>query len=1263
MKILQTSLLTILLPFIGSISGNSQSNDVLWQYDMSDGSTIHGMSDNGKWAVAYGVSDATSAYSFPKFVNFTTHTQEDILTETELNSGIECFVNDVSDDATVVAGCYEGKPAYWNMNTRKWKTLPLANGNIGGRIEAVTPDGAYGVGVCTNGGYDEVPVMWDIVGNKIITLENLPTCDLSGHYQAMTRFTGISADGRYIVGCVSYSYPSDILYFLYDRMLKTWDALAFDYNAATKKFTNRDEKVRTLDGITISPNGKWVAGIVYSTDDVRNPFRYSTETKIFENLNRPEDLDKGCVVIDNNGTLYAATPAVNPSRSLYILRNGYWYGIDEVLKQNYGIDFYTYTGYDATGLSIAVSADCKTMAGIAYITHENYQISLPTTFAEACDKVNLLDTYTASVRSGAKVQKLSNITLTFTRDIEVLAQQSAISLVDENGTVIRNTLKFAVDNTSSKKVSLGFRTTTLDANKRYAVIIPEGSICLKGDATKTNKQIVLEYVGLGSENIVMTQVSPTDKSTLGHIDINTNPVIFSFNVDVTVKEGAQALVYRNDETEVFCTLQMQHGSTLESYNMVLVYPTSTLYLYKDNTYRIIIPEASLTDAAGYATNSQAEATFYGSYERTIVSDDTHIYWETFESGMSNVMLYDGDANTPTSEMQAWNFTNNVPWIHAADDDYSNPCAASHSMYSPAGTSNDWMVTPQLLIPDEKCILTFDAQSYRKAKADKLRVLIYASEEPIHELDASIIAEMEAKGKEVVNKQLTPGNTEGTLNNEWEQFEISLAEYAGKNIYIAFVNQNTNQSAIFVSNVQVKHNTDFKIALIGVPEMVVAQQQQKIKGAIIINDSQKTYNSADIALINTDGTIIEQLKTSNLSLSNGDSYEFEFTTPLPLTIGRNCPFSIKVDLDNGTSVHALNASVKNLAFKPTKRVVLEENTGMGCQNCPLGHLALEYLEKTYKEQFIPIAYHTYTGDALESGMTDYAQYFLNLSAAPTAIIHRNPVVSSPMVSYTENGVTDYTFHSREGDTWLDLVSKELTNDAEADLSIGSTYDASTNKIKVDFAFTSALDYDNSNIGLLCVVTEDGLLGYQSNAFYTTTDADLGEWQKGGLYAKSTVYPYTFNDVARALYPSNAYNGQTGLIPSEINNGETYTGTITFDLALDAPYVKSIENCKVTCIAIDANTGKVINAARVKMGQYMTGINDAQTSTTTPLVTPWTDGVLIKTTTKADVTLYNLKGQCLTKKCIYGTDKIRTQHNGVILVNVKTANTDETFKITK
>lgn len=1261
MKTTHTFLITLLLTLFNSISADSQNAKVLWTYDMNDGSTIHGMSDNGKWAVAYGVNDATSLYSFPKLLNLTEHTQRELLSEAETNLGIEAYVNDVTNDGTIVVGCYNGKPAYLNTTTNKWNTLPLVSGNIGGHVDAVTPDGKYAVGICTMGGFDEVPVMWDLVNNQIVTLSNLPPCDLSGFYQSMTRLLEVSADARYIVGCVSYSYPSDVLYFLYDRETEQWDAIAFDHDAIINQFNARDNSVRTLDGITISPNGEWVAGVVYSVDDVRNPFRYHVPTKTFENFNRPEDLDKGCVAVDNDGTIYAATPAINPSRSLYILRNSNWYGIDEVLKQNYGIDFYKYTGYAATGLCIDISDDCKTMVGIAYITQENYQITLPIKISEACDNVNLLATYTASVRSGASIQKLSNLSLEFTRDVEINTT-TAIELKDETGALVRSSLKFEVDNASGKKVNIGFRTVTLEQGKKYSLIIPKGAICLKGDCSKTNDEIKLEYTGLGSTPISVTQVAPVSGSTLGHIDINTNPVIFSFNVDVMVKEGAKALLYRNEETQPYASLEMNHGITSESYNMVLVYPTSSMYLYKGNTYRIVIPEGSLTDAAGYSSNALAEAIYTGSYERTIVSDDTYLYRENFEGGM-NVMLYDGDNLTPNSSMQAWGFTNSLAWNYAADDDYTNTCAVSHSNYSPSGASNDWMVTPQLSILDDKCTLKFDAQSYRKSCTDVLKVYIYATDDVINELDAAAVNAISSKGDLVLDATLSPGEVEDRLDGDWESFNIPLSAYTGKKIYIAFVNQNENQSAIFVSNIQVYHAVPFQVTLIGVPETVVAESQQLIKGSVLIKESDQTYSKIKATLKDADGNVLQEIVDENVTLSSGNQWEFQFTNPLPLALGREVKFSVHISLDDDKSLYEFKSAIQNLAFSPTKRVLLEENTGMGCNNCPMGHLAIERLESLYGELFIPVAYHTYTGDPYESGMTDYAQYFLGLNASPTGMIQRNGIVSAPMISTTEGGVTDYSFTSPEGETWADIVGQQFSAATDADLNITANYDAEADCINVNYAFTPAIERTEANVGLLCIVTEDELSGYQSNKFYTDTDNDLGEWKQGGMYAKSNVYPYTFYHVARALYPANAYNGQTGLLPTTLMPSEIYNGKIQMSVKQDAPFVQEVMNCCITCVAIDANTGRVINVARAALADAATGIEDAINDADSNQVIATADGLLIQTSATACVTLYDAQGKRIAQQQINKQGKITTSHKGLIIVNISDAQTSRNYKIIK
>ena len=288
--------------------------------------------------------------------------------------------------------------------------------------------------------------------------------------------------------------------------------------------------------------------------------------------------------IDNEGTVYAATPAVNPSRSLYIRHNGFWYGMDELLSQVYGINYYNHTGYQATGLTIGVSADCKSMVSIAYINSENYHVTLPETFGKACEKVNLLKKFTVSPLEGAAMAKVSNITLTFSRNIEVLGADDDVELRDENGEVVKTGIEFSVNANNSKIINIGFRTYKLEDGKDYTVVIPAGKICLKGDKTRTNEEIVIKYKGYGASALTNTAVSPENGSTMGEFDMLTSPVVFSFDTEVAVPADAKGYLYKVGEDAPVAELNILAGKTTETYKQVMLYPTATQYLYKGNTF-------------------------------------------------------------------------------------------------------------------------------------------------------------------------------------------------------------------------------------------------------------------------------------------------------------------------------------------------------------------------------------------------------------------------------------------------------------------------------------------------------------------------------------------------------------------------------------------------------------------------------------------------------------------------------------------------------
>ena len=1166
MNKIKKSLLAICL--LTGITATAQSSfPILDVYNFEDQSCFRGLSDNGKWAVSYGpdVADG-SRYSNGRLLNTETGEITKLVEDNDVS--VQSYHGaDVTDDGTIVVGEINGKPATWSPGIG-WNILPLPDGWNEGQADAVTPDGHYAVGRANDygNGYKEYPCCWDLTTRTIVDTPDFPTTGTSGPGNGMVRFCSITADAHYIIGCVDYSYPEEMMYFIYDLQTKTWSKIGFNSDG-----TPWTEGLLSAGGV-FSPNGKWFGGWAFLSDNADDEsvlFRYNLETKVFEIMPGDGTSDFNSPTIDDTGTLYASTPSGSPVRSLYVRNGSYWYTLAEILKQCYNIDFYSKSGYDNTGTTMGVSGDGKTITAWPDPYTAGYVLRLDEPIGTVAERVNLLNDYTAVPDNGTEFSKMKSITVTFTREVKVIGEASQVVLKDENGNEVRKALVFEEQASNAKNVTISFRTTTLEAGKNYTVTIPEGCITLKNDENKKNNEIVLNYKGRAQTPVTVTDITPKSGSSLSQLDASTNPVYVTFDTNVLPTDTAKAQLFERNSNALVCDLGLAYKD-----NKVGVFPYSTQYLYLNSQYRIVVNAGSFTDLGGDNPNEEIEIEYDGIYERIIISDDTLVYKEDFAEGIANMLLYEGDENVPTEEMLGYDFTQkDRPWIPVKDEDNDDYAAASTSAYTPAGKSNDWMSTPQIYIPDEKCRLSFDAQGFRKSKNDTLEVYVYPSEETLNYLTSADIEKFKTSGNLVFKEILSPGISEDVLLGEWTNYTIPLNNYAGKNIYIVFANQNNDQSIVFVDNVKVIRDNGFLTA-IGNETEVVNKASQAIEGRLIANIAGRTFSSAKASLLDKDKNVIDEVSGTGLSLAKGDAYKFAFTKELPLTVGENNIFYIAGELDEKTDTAKF--SIKDLAFKPHKRVVVEEYTGMDCVNCPLGHLAMENLVNIYGERIVPIAYHTYTGDIYESGLTDYTT-FLGLYAAPSAKINRSDYAYSPMYDNVETDKHVYTFTSPDGTCWQDAVAKEFEKLTTGNYDILASYDdANDNSITINYAAKFALTADKQNIGLFFVVLENDLVGYQSSKFYNWDPnmyVGLGEWTKGGLYGQDTVYPYTFNHVARSI-ESNSYYGTVGLIPSSINQGEIYNGKVTFNVPST---VKDITNCSVVSIMMDANTGEVINVA--------------------------------------------------------------------------------------
>lgn len=1227
------------------------------KFSFDDNVIVTKMSDNGAWAVASSGSAETTGAK-PRLIDLSSDEATVIQTTEEATKDGACLVNDVTNEGDLVVGSLKGQPAYWNKATRTWTTLPVPEGCAGGQIYAVTPDGKYGVGSATysQSEYMEKGVMWDLAAKTIVDLPNLPTKDMTHEDQNQQRFSEISADGRYVLASMSFSYvkPTALCSYLYDRQNGTYKFLGFT-PSDDSAWTPLVDGLYYVDAPVMSANGKYVAAIAYM---VKGDTEYSTvgvydvEKDKFEVQDAVEDQGYMPCAVDNSGTVYGATPTTSPIREWSVRYNGYWYPISQILLQGYGVDFYKKTNYDNTGTPYSVTSDGTKFVTMVDPLGSSYLLELPEPATKACEGIDLLTNYGVTPASGSTFTRLETVELTFDRDIAVTSGAEA-ALKDSVGNVVRSSIDVSVSSKNSKAVIVTFRSQVLEAGKSYTVEIPAGVISLKGDGSKTNKAISIPYIGRADAPLKVMNIYPADNSELGKIDNSSQPVVLTFDAEVAKTDTAGAALYNATTNEVVAPLNF-----LVSGKGVAVYPTSTQYLYKDQNYYVRVNAGAFTDITGNGANEALTINYKGSYVRQLSTSDETLFFDDFSNtsqSWNNFMRYDGDKLTPTTEMAGWGFdAENQPWnFQVKDADVDDFCAASTSMYSPAGQSDDWMVIPQLDITDDNSSLSFLAQSYKKDKQDRLKVVVWANEANINILNAATIEKMKTEGDVVFDEQLNPGLSEDELADDWTKYTVDLAKYKGKKIYIGFWNNNNDQSTMFVDSIQVKRSLKYLLSLTNA-ESVVDQENVAIGGRLTANSDVNTYSTVKLTLNDADGNEIDNVEQTGLALKKGDKFDFNFTKPLPLAKGETNNFTIKVQLDDYSDVQS--SSVKNLVFKPVKRVVLEENTGVTCVNCPLGILAIENLEKTYGNLFIPVSIHAYTGDPLGNGVTEYASY-LGLSSAPSGKVNRNSTVIYPM--WTSPITGNYEF-SNGYTLWADYVKAELEANADAELTAtGITVDPTNKKFTIPLELKSALNAKNQMLNLFMVVVEDSIISYQTNTYSSVADPALGKWGKGGEYGQPTVYNVVHNDVARATFGSS-YSGTQGLFPQTLEAGKTYNASLS-NVSIPEN-IKTLSHAKAIIMLIDANTDKIVNAVSVKFSDDPTGIDHVQSSNGGLSITAHDGYVDVTATGDVKVTLHSLTGALIGSAKGNGNVSVSTNgYHGAVIVKAAGGTTVTTKKL--
>lgn len=425
-----------------------------------------------------------------------------------------------------------------------------------------------------------------------------------------------------------------------------------------------------------------MAGDIRDKDDNIFPMVYNTETGKYKYFNSQEDNDLLNCCIYNEGNLYGSAPGTSSSvRDWRVCVDNVWYPFDLILKQRYGIEYSDYTGYDNTGTLWSASADTKTLSSMVSPQGESYVVTMPETMTEACRAINLLNNYTATPAAGSNFSNVAVVKVTFTHEITVLGNKDCAVLKNAEGAVQRKSMGFAVDKTNPKVLIVTFRNTEMKAGEKYTVEIPAGTVALTKNTDKQNDIITINYVGRENVPVKMQSAFPENNAEIARIDNTSNPVILTFDTNISVSDNAKAsLVQLDGENEkTICSL-----SVLSNENQVALMPAASQYLYKGSQYKVVLEAGSLTYVSGSSksANEQIVLNYTGTYERQISTSDATLFSDNFstpDQSYKNFMRYEGDHNTPTAAMKKIGFDkDNTPWLFKAKDnnDSKNYFAAS-----------------------------------------------------------------------------------------------------------------------------------------------------------------------------------------------------------------------------------------------------------------------------------------------------------------------------------------------------------------------------------------------------------------------------------------------------------------------------------------------------------------------------------------------------------------------------------------------------------
>lgn len=540
---------------------------------------------------------------------------------------------------------------------------------------------------------------------------------------------------------------------------------------------------------------------------------------------------------------------------------------------------------------------------------------------------------------------------------------------------------------------------------------------------------------------------------------------------------------------------------------------------------------------GISANAQQKVVYYG---------------EDFSDGFpAEISTYDLDGQTLHYTMVQAGFKQGQSWIDKREGKTDNRYAASACRYKEVegetlGPSDDWMVLPKIWVRDADAVLRWRAMTVNSKSEDGAGYQVRIS------LDG-------AQPDDFVQSPVVEVEAESV--NTWTEHELSLKDYAGQRIYIAFVNNSAKGEILAVDDIVVDGSKGVCDLIVNSDRYIFEHKDLTVRGYVEAC-SDEVITDVTVKCISSE-TEVEKTYSS-LALVKGDKLEFELPNALQVDYGQTLDYQVIAVVNNAVTTDPAKCQATALMQKFHKNIVVEEATGMWCTYCPAGIVAMEELEKRYPDTFIGLALHY--NDQL--AVDDYVMDLSFPDGFPTGWINRR-YYTSPMVQIHEDGATRYTMLDGGFETYY---LEEMALPAVAEIDVVAKQEGKAYRVMSTLCF--AMDDVDADYRIAYAIIENDVTGngyYQVNG-YSGQDVDMGGFED----LPATIYDIEFQHVVRAIYDD--YQGVAGSVPTEISGGEKYTHEYLVELPSTVGDAKNVE---VVAMLIDMKTDAIINADKVDL----------------------------------------------------------------------------------